>query len=88
MHQERARAQVGLLRVRLRDRRLLVAGGRAQLLQEGDTPGRGKIKQEQTLFNDLRQGITKRTRWFISHYDFRLGCDPLLQQGGTKIESG
>ncbi len=42
-----------------------------------------KIEQEKTLFNDLRQGIENKTqqgglntRWFMSHYDFRLGCDP------------
>ena len=44
---------------------------------------RAKKKQEHTLFNDLRQGIANKTqqgglntRWFMSHYDFRLGCDP------------
>ncbi len=35
----------------------------------------------------LLQGGSKNTRWFISHYDFRMGCDtpppPLLQQGGS-----
>ncbi len=49
-----------------------------------------KKKQEQTSFNDLRQGITlqqgssKNTRWFVSHYDFRMGCDPpfLYNKGG------
>ncbi len=42
-------------------------------------------KQEQTLFNDLRQGISKRTRGFISHYDFRMGCDPPSPTGWFKI---
>ncbi len=30
-----------------------------------------------------QQGGSNITRWFVSHYDFRTGCDPLLQQGGT-----
>ncbi len=28
------------------------------------------------------QGGSKDIRLFISHYDFRMGCDPLVQQGG------
>ncbi len=35
----------------------------------------------------LQQGGSNITRWFISHYDFRMGCDPLLQQGGTTTKN-
>ncbi len=30
--------------------------------------------------------VVKNTRWFISHYDFRMGCDhsPFMEQGGSK----
>ncbi len=32
------------------------------------------------------QGGSKNTRWFISNYDFRIGCDPpsATEQGGSK----
>ncbi len=47
------------------------------------SPRHPSSEQEQTLFNDLRQDITKRTggssEW---------GVTPLLQQGGSKIQGG
>ncbi len=33
-----------------------------------------------------QQGGSKNTRWFISHYDFRMGGDPLQQ--GEKTQGG
>ncbi len=40
----------------------------------------GRVLQYKTQQGSLN------TRWFISHHDFRMGCDPplLLQQGGSK----
>ncbi len=37
-----------------------------------------------------QQGGSKNTRRFISHYDFRMGCDPppLLQLWFKKIKGG
>ena len=30
----------------------------------------------------------RNTKWFISHYDFRMGCHPSLQDDTLKIQSG
>ncbi len=58
---------------------------KASIKVKGRTASVVLFEQEQNLFNDLRQGITKRTRLFISHiHDFRMKCDPLLLQQGGK----
>ncbi len=36
----------------------------------------------------LQQRGSKNTRWFISHYDFRMGCDPPLLQQGSSNKKG
>ncbi len=42
----------------------------------------GRVLQYHTMIFEwgvtplLQQGGSKNTRWFISHYDFRIGCEP------------
>ena len=41
---------------------------------------------DQPYLFPLPKRVTK-TKWFISNYDFRMVCGPLLQQGGSNQKS-